>query len=112
MAIAPVGRGAGFAPLTLDLLGKAAAGTDPASVNPTGPSSAASFGHAITTALDQLNGLHNTTDGLAQQAVTGKLSNVEDYLTAATETQLTTQLTVAVRNRAVEAFQEIMRMQV
>jgi flagellar hook-basal body complex protein FliE len=126
MAISPVG---GAASLAFDLLGKAGAasggkvapgsGADGASglgisvpgVGAAG-ASASSFANAIGDAVTHLNTLHNTADGLATQAVTGKLSNVEDYLTAATEAQLSTQLTVAVRNKAVEAYQEIMRMAV
>ena len=70
------------------------------------------FGKAVTNALENLQASHSATDALAKQAATGDLKAVEDYMVMATETQLATQLTVAVRNRAVESFNEIMRMQI
>jgi flagellar hook-basal body complex protein FliE len=69
------------------------------------------FASAITGALDELDAAQRTTDQLARAAATGELERVEDLMVATTETQLLTQLTVAVRNRAIEAFNEIMRMQ-
>lgn len=72
----------------------------------------AGFGKSITAALDELDRLHSQADGLATQAATGDLESVTDYLVAATEAQLATQVTAAVRNRAVEAFNDIMRMPV
>jgi len=71
-----------------------------------------SCGAAVNRALDTLNTQQLNADQMARDAATGKLQNVEDYLLTAAEAQLSTQLTVAVRNRAVEAFNEIMRMQV
>ena len=71
-----------------------------------------SFGSAVTNVLDSLQASENKTDALAQQAATGKLKNIEDYLMAATENQLNMQLTVAVRNKAIDSFNDIMRMQV
>lgn len=70
------------------------------------------FGSAVVNALENLQSSQAATDKLAEQAATGDLKAIEDYMVMATETQLATQLTVAVRNRAVEAFNDIMRMQV
>ena len=43
---------------------------------------------------------------------TGQITDIHQFTTAAAKAQLGVELTVAVRNRAVEAYQEIMRMQV
>ncbi len=51
-------------------------------------------------------------DSAALAGATGELASVSDYMIASTEAQLTTEITVAVRNRAIESFNEIMRMQV
>ena len=71
-----------------------------------------SFGQTLTKALDGLSGMQTKADGLAVQAATGDLTNVHDYMIAATEASLATELTVAVRNKAVEAFNQIMNMPV
>ena len=51
-------------------------------------------------------------DNLAVQAATGDLTAIHDYTITATEAAVATQLTTAVRNKALEAFQEIMRMSI
>jgi flagellar hook-basal body complex protein FliE len=68
------------------------------------------FSNALTGAVDNLTAVQGKADNLAVQAATGTLQNPHDYLIAATEASLTTQMTVAVRNKAIEAFNEIMRM--
>lgn len=68
------------------------------------------FGQSLVKALDGLQAAQTKTDGLAVQAATGDLTNVHDYMIAATEMSLATELTVAVRNKAVEAFNQVMNM--
>mgnify|MGYP001791334295 FL=1 len=70
------------------------------------------FSSMVSQGLEKLQATQNTSDSLAVKATTGDLTNIHDYMIAANEATLATQLTVAVRNKAVEAFTEIMRMQI
>lgn len=101
MAITPIGP---IRPISIQPIGTGAA---------TGASSAAGgeFGAALGRGLENLQALQNNADGLAVKAATGSLTDVHDYTIAATQAGLATQLTVAVRNKALDAFNEIMRMQ-
>lgn len=62
--------------------------------------------------LDQLGQAQNNADSLALKAATGDLSSVQALTMASTEAQLMTQMTVTIRNKAVEAFKDIMGMQI
>jgi flagellar hook-basal body complex protein FliE len=89
-------------------LGNVGGVTDATKVAPAG----GDFGQTVVDALENLEKVQDKADGLAVNAATGDLSDVHDYMIAATEASVQTELTVAVRNKAVEAFTEIMRMQV
>lgn len=69
------------------------------------------FGASLASAMDQLGALHQNSDALATKVATGELKNPHEYLMAAQEASISTQTAVAVRNKALEAFNEIMRMQ-
>lgn len=73
--------------------------------------SGTSFADMLSGALDSIQTKVDAADQAAVGVATGDVTAAE-YLTAATEAQLTVQLALAVRNRAVEAFNEIMRMPV
>jgi flagellar hook-basal body complex protein FliE len=70
------------------------------------------FSSMVSQSLTRLEGLHDQSSSLAVQAATGDLSNIHDYTIAATEASTMTQLTAAVRNKALESFQEIMRISI
>ena len=103
MSIAPIGAAG---------IGNVAPVSPSTSTSAAGKADAEGFGDTITKALDELDKLHQRTDSLATQAATGDLDSVTDYVVAATEAQLATQVTAAIRNKAVEAFNDIMRMPV
>ncbi len=71
-----------------------------------------SFANVLGNAINSVPGAQANADNLATQAATGSLTNVSDYMVAAEEANIQTQLTAAVRNNALQAFQQIMGMQV
>ena len=70
----------------------------------------ADFGNAIGNSMSSLEGLDRTAANKAVQAATGDLNDIHDYVIAATQAQTATELTTTVRNKALDAFNEIMRM--
>jgi flagellar hook-basal body complex protein FliE len=76
-----------------------------------GTSGGGGFANVLGNALDSLSSTQANADNLATQAATGGLTNVADYMVAANEANIQTQLTSAVRNSALQSFQEIMGMQ-
>ena len=73
--------------------------------------SGADFGAVLGKTVDGLSGLQQTADSLAIKAVTGDLTDIHQATLAATRAQVTMELVSAVRNKGVDAFNEIMRMQ-
>ena len=93
--------------------GVGAGATEP--VAPTAPLRAAEqrssdFGNLVVDSLGKVESLDRTAQSKAIQAATGDLTDVHDYVIAATEAQTATELTTTMRNKALEAFNEIMRM--
>jgi flagellar hook-basal body complex protein FliE len=66
----------------------------------------------LASSVDELQSTQKTADSLATQAATGDLKDVHDYMIASNEASLATQMTVAIKNKAVDAFNQIMGMQV
>lgn len=69
-----------------------------------------SFGQMLSDALKQVNDLQVQADDLAQKLATGQISDVHTVTIASEKATLALQLTLQIRNKAVEAYQEIMRM--
>ena len=75
----------------------------------TGPNE--DFTSMLSKGLESVQASQANADNLATQVADGTLQDPAQYTMAATEAQLGLQLTLAIRNKAVDAFQEIMRMQ-
>ena len=84
--------------------------TSTTSTSGTAGASGTNFGDKVAQAMDDLQAVHTTADKTAQLAATGRLTDPSEYMIAATQASLATELTVAVRNKAVEAFNSIMSM--
>lgn len=98
----------GFAPFVAPTI----APTQARNTAPVGAAAGVDFGSMLSTGIERLEGLHDRADNLAVQAATGDLTQIHDYTITATEAAVSTQLTTAVRNKALEAFQEIMRISI
>ena len=70
------------------------------------------FAATLAAVFDQLATKQSATNDLRVQAATGDLKDVHDYMIASAESGLATEMVVTIKNKAVEAFNEIMRMPV
>lgn len=68
------------------------------------------FSSVLASSFDQLQATQAKADGLAAQAATGDLKDVHDYMIARNEASLAVEMVVSIKNKAVEAFNDIMRM--
>lgn len=75
------------------------------------PVSGTAFGDAIASAIDGVSAAQQQSSDLAVKALSGDLTDIHDATIAAARAAVTLELVAAVRNKGVEAFTEIMRMQ-
>lgn len=112
-ALDPASGGIGSLGVAGAQAGAGAGGTSATTGTPAVPgASGVDFAAHLGSGVDALQGLQSTSDKMAIKAATGNLSDVHDYMIASNEAGLATQMTVAVRNKALQAFTQIMQMQV
>ncbi|MBS4213043.1 flagellar hook-basal body complex protein FliE [Neobacillus rhizophilus] len=74
--------------------------------------SSASFANSLSEALQKANDTIVQSENMSEKIATGEIKNIHDVTIAAQKAQIALQLTTQVRDKVVEAYQEIMRMQV
>ena len=72
---------------------------------------AGSFGNVLANAIQSVENMEKQVHMLNEQFITGQLSDVHNLIIASEKAYLGLQLTVQVRNKVIEAYQEIMRIQ-
>jgi flagellar hook-basal body complex protein FliE len=83
----------------------------PAPAAPSAAGAGGSFSNVITNALDSLQQTQANASSLETQAAAGQ-GNIADAMVAASEASLATQVTVALTQRAVSAFTDVMNLQI
>lgn len=70
------------------------------------------FNSFLTNAINQVNEMQKKEEVYKDQLAVGELDNLHDLTIATEKADITLQLTMAIRNKVVEAYKEIMRMQI
>ncbi len=70
------------------------------------------FGGAMKRAISEVNNLQSQADDMAVKLASGDGEDVHRAMIAMQKAKLALDLTITVRNKVVEAYQEVMRMQV
>ena len=70
------------------------------------------FANALKEAIASVNDGQNTSDMMTQKLISGGDVDLFEVMVAAQKASITLNTTIEVRNKAVEAYQEIMRMSV
>jgi flagellar hook-basal body complex protein FliE len=70
------------------------------------------FGDMLSNSLQDVSRLQSRADDLATKVATGGDVDIHDAVLANEEASLAFQYTLQIRNKLIEAYQEVMRMQV
>jgi flagellar hook-basal body complex protein FliE len=71
-----------------------------------------SFGQLLSDALDNVNTLQQKAAQASTDLATGKIEDISQVVIAGEKASVALQLTIQVRNKVLESYQEMMRMQV
>ena len=71
-----------------------------------------SFADVLKQGIKEVDQAHKTADKMATQVATGNSENLHETMLAATQAELGFNLMVQIRNKALEAYMEVMRMPV
>ena len=71
-----------------------------------------SFGNLLQQAIDQVNQTQQEAESAAQDFAVGASQSIHDTIIRLEKADLSLRLLTQVRNKVVEAYQEVMRMQV
>lgn len=70
------------------------------------------FAQSLKDAVNEVNQLQKISDIKSQELATGKTQNISEVMIAAEKADISLRLMVQVRNKIIEAYQEMMKMQV
>ena len=71
-----------------------------------------SFGEFLKDALSATNDLQKHSEAMNAALAAGRVEDISQVMVASQKAEIAVQLALQIRNRAVSAYQEIMRMQV
>lgn len=118
MAVAPINpAAAGALPLTPANAGTTTAGMLQLAQGlgqgaPSLGASPASFQDFLADAVKKTEGLEQTSDKEQEQLLVGNVDNIHDVMIAMEKADIALQLTMAVRNKVIDAYTEVMRMSI
>lgn len=70
------------------------------------------FGDILKNELDKVNDIQLNAEQATQDLLTGKATDIHQVMIATEEARLSLELAVQIRNKLVDAYQEITRMQI
>ncbi len=70
------------------------------------------FSNYLKSALDEVNSLQINADNYKKMLATGEVNNLHEVMIASEKADVALQFTLNVRNKIMDAYKEIMRMQI
>jgi flagellar hook-basal body complex protein FliE len=83
----------------------------PADTSPVS-SAKSGFGDIMKSTIQQVNQMQNTGEQAIQQLNTGKAESLHEVMIAVEEADISLKMLVQMRNKALQAYEEVMRMQI